>query len=322
MKVLTTLSFDEIMESIRKGEDLKGIAHANHWENATPITLFEILQDMVITYRNTLWVQEVPDVEQEVAQDEQESAQDEREAAQDIAYAESAVASGQRIRKRMEELGITTMDLAGMLGMTETTTSLYVGGSWVPEGLLVPAIAKALKTTPDYLMGTEDPSPEPEESEQLPEDDGIRPIGPPRMVTPDMLPTGPDEPEAVMLTEEDIANTAPVRHSEPAADADDAEKEPDKPITVSEVTEGWKPYPGTAMEEPKVRHTSMANLGKWAEYQGRALTKHEQNEAIFGMTEEGYSVAVIASVVRVSQQTIRNRLKKMEEEKMGGGGNR
>ena len=53
--------------------------------------------------------------------------------------------------------------------------------------------------------------------------------------------------------------------------------------------------------------------GKWSDYMGKALSTLEQNLIIKGMTEENYTLSQIQSVVRLSQQTICNRKKKMKE---------
>lgn len=53
-------------------------------------------------------------------------------------------------------------------------------------------------------------------------------------------------------------------------------------------------------------------FGKWSEYMGKALSTLEQNLIIKGMTEEGYTLSQISVVVRLSQQTICNRKKKID----------
>lgn len=53
--------------------------------------------------------------------------------------------------------------------------------------------------------------------------------------------------------------------------------------------------------------------GKWSDCMGKALSTLEQNLIIKGMTEENYTLSQIQSVVRLSQQTICNRKKKMKE---------
>lgn len=72
-----------------------------------------------------------------------------------------------------------------------------------------------------------------------------------------------------------------------------------------------------AEDQTKAKHSTTHDLGKWADYQGRALSTSEQNFVIKGMKEEGYSVAIISVVVRLAQQTIYNRLNKMKEQTEG-----
>lgn len=64
-------------------------------------------------------------------------------------------------------------------------------------------------------------------------------------------------------------------------------------------------------EPEKTEKSAESKLGKWENYKGKALSTLEQNLIIKGMKEEGYSLAMISSVVRLSQPTISNRIKKM-----------
>jgi len=67
-------------------------------------------------------------------------------------------------------------------------------------------------------------------------------------------------------------------------------------------------------EQPAPEDASRGKAyGKWTEYMGKALSTLEQNLIIKGMTEENYTLSQIQSVVRLSQQTICNRKKKMKE---------
>ena len=66
---------------------------------------------------------------------------------------------GQRIKERRKELGITADDLALAIGKDRTTIFRYERGAIekLPSTVLEP-IAKALHTTPSYLIGwTDDP---------------------------------------------------------------------------------------------------------------------------------------------------------------------
>lgn len=64
-------------------------------------------------------------------------------------------------------------------------------------------------------------------------------------------------------------------------------------------------------EPEKTEKSAESKLGKWEDYKGKALSTLEQNLIIKGMKEEGYSLAMISSVVKLSQPTISNRIKKM-----------
>ena len=62
-----------------------------------------------------------------------------------------------RLRKRRLELGLTAAELGDRVGKNKTTIYRYESGEIekVPYSVMVP-LAKALNTTPAYLMGWED----------------------------------------------------------------------------------------------------------------------------------------------------------------------
>lgn len=64
---------------------------------------------------------------------------------------------GERIKLRREELNISQAELARKVGYTSrsTITRIERDGNGISQDKIV-AIAKALKTTPSYLMGWED----------------------------------------------------------------------------------------------------------------------------------------------------------------------
>ena len=64
---------------------------------------------------------------------------------------------GNRIKMRREELGMSQSELARKVGYTSRTTinKIERDGRGISQDKIV-AIAKALKTTPSYLMGWED----------------------------------------------------------------------------------------------------------------------------------------------------------------------
>lgn len=64
---------------------------------------------------------------------------------------------GERIRQRRKELDISVDELADSIGKSRATVYRYENGDIedMPIGIIEP-LAKALRTTPDYLMGWDD----------------------------------------------------------------------------------------------------------------------------------------------------------------------
>ena len=64
---------------------------------------------------------------------------------------------GERIKRRREELGLSQSELARKVGYTSRSTinKIEKDGRGISQDKIV-AIAKALRTTPSYLMGWED----------------------------------------------------------------------------------------------------------------------------------------------------------------------
>lgn len=115
---------------------------------------------------------------------------------------------------------------------------------------------------------------------------------------PEETPYKEPEAEQAEVTEES-AEPAPMEMPEESAE-----------LVSAETPEGSaEPAPA---EKTKTRGGAPKDLGEWAKYQGRALSTSEQNEVIAGMTAEGYSTPRISLVVRLSQPTVRSRLKKMQ----------
>lgn len=71
-----------------------------------------------------------------------------------------------RIRMRRAELGMTQEELSELSGISMPTICIYEGGSDGLRGGFVPgadrlcALAHALRTTPNYLVGWKGPDPE------------------------------------------------------------------------------------------------------------------------------------------------------------------
>lgn len=125
------------------------------------------------------------------------------------------------------------------------------------------------------------------------------------MPGPDDIVSGPQiEPSKENADEPD-----PPVDPAPAAGAavpDLEEVQEESPAEETRDPENEKPDAKT-----KNRGGAPKDLGKWAEYQGRALSTREQNEIISGMKAEGYSDARISFVVRLSQTAVSYRLRKM-----------
>lgn len=65
---------------------------------------------------------------------------------------------GERIAGLLMEQGKTQRKLAEQVGTTEVSVSRYIKGNRVPTGPVLANIAKALRTTTDYLLGNEQDS--------------------------------------------------------------------------------------------------------------------------------------------------------------------
>lgn len=108
-------------------------------------------------------------------------------------------------------------------------------------------------------------------------------------------------------------------YKEPEAEQAEAAEESEEPAPMempeesAELVSAETPEEPAPAEKTKIRGGGAPkDLGEWAKYQGRALSTSEQNEVIAGMTAEGYSTPRISLVVRLSQPTVRSRLKKMQ----------
>lgn len=65
----------------------------------------------------------------------------------------SASALGQRLTALLAEQHMSQRELAMKIGVTEVSVSRYVSGDRTPKGTVVANMAKALHTTPNYLLG-------------------------------------------------------------------------------------------------------------------------------------------------------------------------
>lgn len=113
----------------------------------------------------------------------------------------------------------------------------------------------------------------------------------------------------VSLEEE---SAAVVADKEPEPAAADTDEEPAPAAVVLDK----KPEAAAPEKEPKRQHSDTDfspayGLGEWDKYKERALSTSEQNDIIKGMLDDGYSVAVISTVTRLSQATVYNRIKNL-----------
>lgn len=60
-----------------------------------------------------------------------------------------------KISKLLKERNMTQKELAQMIGVTEASMSRYIKGDRIPKSEIIANMATALKTTVDYLLGTE-----------------------------------------------------------------------------------------------------------------------------------------------------------------------
>jgi transcriptional regulator with XRE-family HTH domain len=64
--------------------------------------------------------------------------------------------TGQRIKERRQLLGMTQEELAALVHTTQKQISRYEGGFNDPRGQIIAALAQALHTSTDYLLGVVD----------------------------------------------------------------------------------------------------------------------------------------------------------------------
>ena len=59
---------------------------------------------------------------------------------------------GERIRKRLDEIGMSQRELADKLGITEVSLSRYIKGERIPRATVVIGIAKVLDVSVEWLL--------------------------------------------------------------------------------------------------------------------------------------------------------------------------
>lgn len=62
----------------------------------------------------------------------------------------------EKVMKLMEEQGLTQKELSQKANVTESAISYYLSGDRTPRSDVLVRIAKALKTTTDYLLGRDE----------------------------------------------------------------------------------------------------------------------------------------------------------------------
>lgn len=60
---------------------------------------------------------------------------------------------GDRIKQKLEELGMSQYELAKKVKITEVSLSRYIKGDRTPKGPVISSIARALGVTSDWLLG-------------------------------------------------------------------------------------------------------------------------------------------------------------------------
>lgn len=119
-----------------------------------------------------------------------------------------------------------------------------------------------------------------------------------------------EESEVAQIKQE----SAQIEQESAQAEQENAQTEQENAHT--EIVEEPSTKAAEIQSEPEQAETKedvpRKGFGKWSEYMGKALSTLEQNLIIKGMTEEGYTLSQISVVVRLSQQTICNRKKKID----------
>lgn len=75
-----------------------------------------------------------------------------------VDYSEAKPFKVTRLEEAMKRKGMTRQDLADATGVTPVTISRYITGKREPKYHILKLLAKALDTTPDYIMGYDEES--------------------------------------------------------------------------------------------------------------------------------------------------------------------
>lgn len=130
---------------------------------------------------------------------------------------------------------------------------------------------------------------------------------------PEIMWFGEDLPDVplcknIMHEQESAQDMQESAQNEQEGDQDGQESD-----QVAPAGAGEDPAPA-AVDDDHEKAKTPTNLGKWAEYQARALSNDEINFVIKNMRDEGYSFARISTVVRLTPPAVSARYAKISKE--------
>lgn len=122
------------------------------------------------------------------------------------------------------------------------------------------------------------------------------------------LPDVPLSVKNIHSEQESAQNEQESAQIEQEGDQDEQESDQVAPAGAGEA-----PAPA-AVDDDHEKAKTPTDLGKWAEYQARALSNDEINFVIKNMRNEGYSFARISTVVRLTPPAVSARYTKISKE--------
>ena len=132
---------------------------------------------------------------------------------------------------------------------------------------------------------------------------------------PEIMWFGEDLPDVplcknIMMHEQESVQDEPEADQiEQEGDQDEQESDQDAPKGAAE--EDTAP---AAVDDGHKKAKAPTDLGKWAEYQAKALSNEEINFVITRMKEQGYTFARISTVVRLTPPAVKARYDKIAKE--------
>lgn len=124
---------------------------------------------------------------------------------------------------------------------------------------------------------------------------------------PEIIWFGDDLPDVPLC--KNIMHEQESVQDEPESDQDEQESDQVAPAGAAE--EDTAP---AAVDDDHEKAKTPTDLGKWAEFQARALSNDEINFVIKNMRNEGYSFARISTVVRLTPPAVSARYAKISKE--------